>query len=119
MKLSPDNTIEHFLEDHVLPLFAISGENVIWHGDSELNTQSFVYYFGINDTNYLLVKEAHHSAGDKALADSLAGNAIAPHQKAVQIPPKDVTRTYVRVSDDSDEVASQLKGDFSLFSVSG
>lgn len=117
MQSSPYNPIELLLEERVLSLFALPSGNVIWQGGSELNTQSRVYYFYINETNYFLVNEVHHGVGENTFVNSLIGNAVAPHQRVAPILPKEGARTYVNVTRDNSESASKLLGDFSLFRI--
>lgn len=117
MQSSSNNAIEHLLRERVLSLFALPDGDVIWRGDSELNTQSFVYYFCINDNNFLLVNEPYHGVSDGTLVNSLTGNAIAPHQRVTPILPREGTCTYVTVSGENDTLVPQLAGDFSLFRI--
>lgn len=115
MKPSSNNSIEQLLQQHVLPLFTLSDGDVIWQGDSELNTQSYVYYFCITDNNYLLVREAKHGVSDNTLNTLVIDSVIAPHQKAEPILPKDGVRGYVNIS----KLVPQLSGDFSMFRILG
>lgn len=117
MKPPIDEAAEHILQRHILSLFALPDGGVTWQGYSELNTQSFVYYFSIGSENYLLANESFHGAGDNALNNLLIGNAVAPHQKLAQIQPKEGVRNYVNVADD--KAAPLLKGDFSVFRIIG
>lgn len=112
-------TIEHLLEKHVIPLFSLPHGEIIWQGDSALDTQSFVYYFSIDNDSYLLVNESFHGAGDNALKSLLIGNAIAPHQKVVPIPPKEGMCTYVNLLNKNDITVPRLAGDFSAFRILG
>lgn len=117
MQSPSDKSIEHLLKRHVLSRFSLPGGNVIWRGDGELNTQSFVYYFCIGNDNYLLVNEPYHGVGDNVLRDLVVGNAIAPHQKVESIRPKEGVRTYVNLSNKKILAIPQLMGDFSVFLI--
>ena len=117
MQSSSDNLIEHLLEQRVLSLFTLPRGNVTWHGYSELNTQSLVYYFSINKFDYLLVNQVHHGVSDSTFFNSVIENTVAPYQKLVLIPPKESMHKYVSISKDNGEWASKLAGDFSLFQI--
>jgi hypothetical protein len=107
---------ESLLQEHIFPLFSLPDGDVMWQGDSVLDIERLVYYFCINNQNYILVNELHHGVSDSTLMNLLIGNAVAPHQKVASILPKEGHCTYVNVSR-GNNVAPQLRGDFSAFRI--
>lgn len=115
--MSSYKSIESLLQEQVLSLFALPDGDLAWKGDGELDMERFVYYFCINNEDYLLVNELSHGASDSMLANLLVGNAVAPHQKVVPVPPKEGQHTYVNISGGINDPVLQLRGDFSVFQV--
>lgn len=112
-----ENTTRAFLEQYILPCFALPDGDIDWQGNSELDIESFLYYFRINDDNYLLVNEPYHGTGDHKLASLVTENAILPHQKAIALHPKNSTLTYVHISNKHHSFVPHQTGDFSLFHI--
>ena len=117
MKMSSHKSIESLLREHILSLFALPDGNLAWQGDSELDTERLVYYFCINNEDYLLVNESYHGVSDSKLANLLVRNAVAPRQRVVPVPPKEGQHTYVNISGGINDPVPQLRGDFSVFRV--
>lgn len=117
MKTPLNPSIQAFLQDHVLSLFALPGGNLEWHGDSELDMERLVYYFCINNEDYILVNELRHGVGDSKLTNLLNGNAVAPHQRVASVLPKVGQYTYVNLSERTRRLPPRLKGDFSVFRI--
>lgn len=78
---------EHFYEKEILPHFSLPKGKLTWQGYSDLDFDSFLYYFSIDRSNFLLLHEDGVRSGDQ-----LEGNAIAPHE----------TLELLRTLDDSD-----------------
>lgn len=119
MQSPSGNTLERLLQSHVLSLFLLPDGELVWQGESVLTTEIFLYYFRIDNDNYLLVNEPIHGAGDNALKDLLIGNAVVPRQTVVAINAKENARPYVNLSKTNIEKNPRLTGDFSIFRILG
>ena len=98
---------ENFIKKSILPHFPLAEDEVQWQDDSELDIDSHVYYFSISHENYLLVQKDAQSTDSR-----LDGNAIAPHETAVAILPKNSQYNDVYISE-----PPALSGYFSLFKI--
>lgn len=115
MTAKQQDSPEIFLKEHILVLFNLPDGDLIWQGESELDIERFLYYFRIEDTDYVLVNELRHDGNIHKLTSSINSNALPPHKKALSIYPKE--GTYVHSPCKDGESTSYKTGDFSLFEI--
>ncbi|MBC7512571.1 hypothetical protein H7142_02860 [Candidatus Saccharibacteria bacterium] len=117
MNIDSKTPMELFFEKHILPHFISHITEIVWEGESELDTERSVFYFHCSDVNYLLVRELYHGVADHKLVSLITDNAVLPHQKIVIMHPKQNTHTYVHVSKDELKHNQNYTGDYSLFRI--
>ena len=117
MKSSDNTSLNTLFEEHVLPLFRLPDGDALWQGDSELDTERFVYYFSIHDNEYLLVHESYHGVSDDTLAKKLVGNVVAPYQEVMPVLSKEGSRVHATVARENGSQDPRLRGDFSVFQI--
>lgn len=101
--------LESFYEKEILPHFQLPRGELAWHGYSDLDLDSFLYYFSIDQSNFLLLHEGGARSGGQ-----LEDNAIAPHETLELIPTLDGDNEFYAKNEDS---SGRIPGYMSIYRV--